>query len=144
VILLDTNLLLRYASAVDPAYPIASAAISTLTKRGRTLRIVPQNLFEFWVVATRPIQVNGLGLSPNECVSTIARIKRLFPLLPDQPALTAEWESLAAKHQCRGKTAHDARLVAAMRTHGLTEPLTFNGDDFRRYDGVTVLDPNAP
>ena len=32
------------------------------------------------------------------------------------------------------------RLVAAMRTHGMTQLLTFNGRDFRRL-GATVIDP---
>ena len=126
MILLDTNLLLRYAVAVDPCYPIVDAAITVLTTRGRALRTVPQNLYEFWVGATRPIPVNGLGLSPEECVTALARIKRLFPVLPDSPILLAEWESLVARHQCRGKLAHDARLVAAMRTHGLGRNHSFD------------------
>lgn len=40
-----------------------------------------------------------------------------------------------------GKTAHDARLVAAMHAHGLTHLLTFNEPDFRRYAGIIVLTP---
>jgi predicted nucleic acid-binding protein len=144
VILLDTNLLLRYATAVDPSHRIVASAIAALSEGGKALHTVPQNLYEFWAVATRPIQVNGLGLSPDECRTAITRIRRLFPLLPDQPTLLAEWESLVATHQCRGKLAHDARLVAAMRTHGLTELLTFNGDDFQRFPGITVLVPTAP
>ena len=141
MILLDTNLLLRYATAANPSYPVAEAAINALTARGQTIHTVPQNLYEFWVVATRPIPVNGLGLSPDECVTAITRIRRLFPVLHDRPTLVAEWESLVATYQCRGKLAHDARLVAAMHTHGLTKLLTFNGVDFRRFPGITVMDP---
>jgi hypothetical protein len=40
-----------------------------------------------------------------------------------------------------GKNAHDARLVAAMRVHGLTHLLTFNAQDFRRYPGINVVTP---
>ena len=35
----------------------------------------------------------------------------------------------------------DARLVAAMTVHGVRHVLTFNGEDFSRYPGITVLDP---
>ena len=42
-----------------------------------------------------------------------------------------------------GKNAHDARLVAAMRVHGVTHLLTFNDQDFARYTGITVLTPAA-
>lgn len=33
--------------------------------------------------------------------------------------------------------------MTAMRVHGLTHLLTFNGTDFTRYPGITVLDPSA-
>jgi hypothetical protein len=42
----------------------------------------------------------------------------------------------------KGKKAHDARFVAAMRTHGATHLLTFNTDDFRSYSGITLVHPS--
>ena len=54
-----------------------------------------------------------------------------------------EWENLVLNYQCRGKVAHDTRLVAAMTVHGLTSILTFNGADFARYPGILVLDPRT-
>ena len=66
-----------------------------------------------------------------------------MPLLSDPPALFAEWRTLVVAHGCRGKAAHDARYVAALRGHGLTHFLTFNVADFTRFPGVTVLDPAA-
>jgi hypothetical protein len=63
VILLDTNVLLRHAKATDPDHPVVTAAVTALLGQGETLCIVPQNLYEFWVVATRPLASNGLGLS---------------------------------------------------------------------------------
>ncbi len=143
MILLDTNILLRYASTSDPLYSVVDGAVTKLHGRGETLHLVPQNLYEFWAVATRPTAVNGLGLSTAECEAAVAGLKRLFPLLPDQPTLFAEWESLVAAHQCQGKTVHDARLVAAMRTHGLSQFLTLNAGDFRRYPWLTILEPAA-
>lgn len=141
MILLDTNVLLRHARADDPCYPLADAAVAALAERGAALRTVPQNLYEFWAVATRPAAANGLGLSPVECASALARLRVLFPLLPDPPGLPAAWEALVVAHDCRGKVAHDARLVAAMRLHGIPALLTFNDADFRRYPGITVLTP---
>jgi predicted nucleic acid-binding protein len=143
VILVDSNILIRYANSGDLCYPIVDAAIRTLSSRGRRLCIVPQILYEFWATTTRPILVNGLGLSTAECVVAMGHIERLFPLLPDQPTLLAEWKSLVAKHQCQGKVSHDARLVAAMQTHGVADILTFNVADFRRYPGITVIEPTV-
>jgi hypothetical protein len=62
--LVDTNLLLRIAQPSHPMYVDASRSLATIAGRGDQLGIIPQNLIEFWVVATRPIADNGLGISP--------------------------------------------------------------------------------
>jgi predicted nucleic acid-binding protein len=36
--------------------------------------------------------------------------------------------------------SYDARLVTAMQGYGITQLLTFNADDFKRFP-VTVIDP---
>ena len=141
--LLDTNILLRYAEAGNPLFATVDAALAALHGAGEVLCVVPQNLYEFWAVATRPVAGNGLGLSVPECVAQVARLKRLFGLLPDQPGLLAEWEQLVDAYACHGRVSYDARLVAAMRTHGITRLVTLNGGDFARFPGVTVIDPRA-
>ena len=141
MILLDTNILLRYARTADPDFATVDIAVNTLHANGDVLGVVPQNIYEFWAAATRPTAANGLGLSVPECQVQVARIKRLFRLLPDLPALFAEWEALVGAHACHGRVSFDARLVAAMRTYGVTRLLTFNGPDFARFPGLTILDP---
>src|SRR5438309_6741248 len=54
MILLDTNLLTRITRSSDPQSGVARAAIQALFGRGERLIVVPQNLYEFWAVATRP------------------------------------------------------------------------------------------
>jgi hypothetical protein len=90
LILLDTNILLRYARAADPAFGTVDKAINGLRTSGELLCVVPQNLYEFWATATRPISSNGLGLSVAECQVQLARTKRLFHFLPDLPTLFDE------------------------------------------------------
>ena len=96
---------------------------------------------ELWVVATRPGSQNGLGLSTGEAASELMRLKSLFPLLPDTPAIYPVWESLVVRYQVSGKSAHDARLVAAMQVHGLTGILTFDRAGFSRYSGIEIVHP---
>ncbi len=143
MILLDTNILLRYARAADPSFAAVDAAIIALHADGEALCVVPQNIYEFWATATRPIASNGLGLSIPECQVQMARVKRLFRLLPDLPTLFDEWEALVAAHAGHGRVSYDARLVAAMRSHGIARLLTLNGADFARFPGITILDPVA-
>lgn len=122
--LVDTNTLLRTLQPLHPQRETARVAMKTLVERGHELQLVPQNLVELWVVATRPASQNGLGLSILEAASELMRLKSMFPLLPDTPAIYPVWESLVIQYQVSGKPAHDARLVAAMQVHGLTTILT--------------------
>jgi predicted nucleic acid-binding protein len=57
MILLDTNLLTRMTRSHEPQAGMARAAIQTLLGRGELLVLVPQNFYEFWGVATRPLGV---------------------------------------------------------------------------------------
>ena len=139
--LIDTSTLLRTLQPSHPQRETARAAIKVLTARGRDLHIVPQNLVELWVVATRPVAQNGLGLSTAEAATELMRLKSMFPLLPDTPAIYPVWERLVIQYRVSGKPAHDARLVAAMHVHGLTTILTFDKTGFSRYAGIEVLHP---
>src|ERR1041385_2410537 len=117
--LVDTNVLLRLVQKNHPMRPAARRALITLRRQGEELCITPQNIIEFWAVATRPIANNGLGLSADEAAREVRKLRRIFALRPDAPAVFAEWEGLVAQHQVMGKQAHDARLVAVMKAHGL-------------------------
>jgi len=139
--LLDTNILLRLIQPGSPYSPVAEKALAVMRRKSEALCVVSQNLFEFWAVATRPQADNGLGLSVDQALREIGRLRRLFVLLPELP-LQSEWEKLVVQYQVTGKNSHDARLVAAMRVHQVNQILTFNGDDFARYADLTVLDPS--
>ena len=114
-------------------------ALASLHQRGEELWIIPQNLIEFWAVATRPLANNGLGLTIDEAARETKKLKKLFKLRADAPAIFAEWERLVIRHRVAGKPTHDARLVAAMVAHSLTHILTFNTDDFKRFSGILPL-----
>ncbi|MCA1636295.1 MAG: PIN domain-containing protein [Acidobacteria bacterium] len=139
--LVDTNILLRSVQPSHPMHVDAAGAVGKLSTQGEQLLIVPQNLIEFWAVATRPTESNGLGLSVDEAARELVRLKSLFPLLHDTAAIFPEWEGLVSRHQVKGKEAHDARIVASMLAHKVTHLLTFNTDDFKRYSQITAVNP---
>jgi len=140
-VLIDTSTLLRTLQPLHPQRETTRIAIKALAVRGKELHLVPQNLMELWVVATRPVSQNGLGLSIMEATAELIRLKSIFPLLPDTPAIYPVWESLVIQYRVSGKPAHDARLVAAMQVHGLTAILTFDKTGFSRYAGIEVVHP---
>lgn len=131
--LVDTNVLLRLINSHDSQYTQAQNAIVRLLQQNVELNIVPQNLFEFWVVATRPANVNGLGLIVEEATHEMALLKQLFAIKASSPSVLTVWENLVVKYQVKGKQGHDARLVAAMITYKITYLLTFNVEDFTRF-----------
>jgi predicted nucleic acid-binding protein len=140
---LDTNILTRIAQPTHSFHLTAVAAIKRLESQGHTMCVVPQNLYEFWSVATRPIANNGLGLSVVETKVELEGIKKSFALHLDPPSLLAEWEKLVVAFDCKGKPSHDARIIASMNVRGITQLLTFNAADFERYGSVTLLDPSS-
>lgn len=140
-ILIDSNILVFSANPNSPMIHDVSRATLLLLNRGERLCVIPQNLIEFWAVATRPIASRGLGLSATQALAELARIKSVFQLLPDLPAIYTEWEKLVAQHSVLGKNVHDARLVAAMNVLGLDTLLTSNKPDFKRFTGITAIEP---
>jgi predicted nucleic acid-binding protein len=148
MILLDTNLLARLTRSHDPQSGVARSAVHTLLRRGEQLVIVPQNLYEFWAVATRPAGAppagrNGLGMTTAQAAQWLSFFRRRFALLYDRDELSRIWQALVETHGITGFRSHDVRLVAAMQSYGITHLLTFNAADFRGLP-ITLVDPAMP
>lgn len=141
--LVDTNVLLRAAHRESPEHDVAVRAITSLETRGEMLCLATQILVEFWVVATRPIEVNGLGWSTDLVRLEIERLLSHFPLLQEEPDTITHWLRLVAAHDIKGKRAHDVKLVALMLANDLTHLLTFNTDDFKVFPDITLVHPTT-
>jgi predicted nucleic acid-binding protein len=139
--LIDTNVLLRLVQDSHLMHDKAADSIRKLLAANEDLFIIPQNLIEFWAVATRPANYNGLGLTIDEAEQELSRLKSIFTLRPDTATIFPEWENLVKLHKVAGRQAHDARIVAAMLAHGIKNLLTFNTDDFKRYAEIAIRDP---
>lgn len=139
-VLVDTNVLLRRTQPSHPSHAVAVESIARLLASGEKVHFTLQNIAEFWNVATRPAEHNGLGFSGAVTLSEVEKIEAALELLPDTPAIYAEWKRLVIHHGVMGAKVHDARLVAAMTVYGIGRLLTFNAGDFTRY-GIEVLQP---
>jgi predicted nucleic acid-binding protein len=137
----DTNVLLRWVQPSDPLNPVAQQSVKELLRQGAQVYVTPQNFIEFWNVATRPQNVNGLGMSPAEADAELQQLEQFFPLLPDIPSIFTHWRQIVVAAAVSGVKVHDARLVAVMQAHGMTHILTFNPSDFQRFPGITVVHP---
>ena len=141
MVLVDTNILLRVAQPGHVSRASATAALIQLSIAGRELCLVPQSIYEYRVVATRPTTVNGLGLTIADVDLQVQDLLTRFTLLRDERGIFAHWYELVVRNAVHGKLAHDARLVVAMQRHGLTYLLTFNTTDFSRFTAIHALSP---
>ena len=126
-------------------HPTVRTAVRRLRIGRHTLRATPQNLVEFWNVATRPATRNGFGLTPAEAEWQLRLIERVFALLADSPRIYPEWRRLVVANGVSGVQVHDARLVAFMRIYAVTHIRTLNTADFGRYspEGIVAVDPRT-
>jgi predicted nucleic acid-binding protein len=141
-ILVDTNVLLRRAQPEHPSHAVAVESVARLLTAGEEVYFTPQNIAEFWNVATRPAANNGLGFPIAVVLGEVSNVERALTLLPESPATYAEWKRLVVAHSVLGTKVHDTRLVAAMNVHGVKRILTFNTSDFARF-AVEAINPAA-
>src|SRR6266851_6600965 len=101
---------------MHPQCAASRQAVHFLEARRERVIIVPQNLYEFWAVATRkpgppPSGQNGLGMTCQQASQWLQFFQRRFTILPDRPDLLNRWQSLVQQFAIRGFKSHDARLV---------------------------------
>jgi len=137
----DTSIVLRLAQPHLPIYQTVFQALAKLRRSGEQIIIVPQILVEFWVVATRPTNVNDLGMTTDNAEKELENLQSIFTVLPENERIFDEWKAIVTKYKVSGKVAHDARIVAAMKVHKVENILTLNPSDFKRYNEIKAVRP---
>jgi predicted nucleic acid-binding protein len=99
-------------------------------------------MIEFHALATRPAEANGLGMTSAEARAQAQIIESVFPLLSDVASIYPHWCALIDAYGIIGRQVFDARLVAVMLAHGISHLLTLNPAHFRRYKGISVVEPD--
>jgi predicted nucleic acid-binding protein len=79
-------------------------------------------------------------MEPERASQWLRFFMRRFRVLPDREELLALWHDLVRTMGIVGARSHNARLVAAMQSHGITRLLTFNTGHFAIFP-ITVVDP---
>ena len=139
--LLDTNVVLRYSNPLDAQHEQVLTAIELLLSRGDECLLTGQVLIEFWVVATRPVNVNGFGWSVAQTAATIEQLLDQFPLVEETEIVFSLWLNLVAEYRVMGKRSHDARIIAVMIAAGISHILTLNPKDFLGFSEVKIVHP---
>lgn len=139
MILLDTNILLRSKHIQSSQYEEVTSKLVDLLYQGNILAVATQSIYEFYTVATRPINVNGLGLNKEVCLQEIQDIITTYELLLENEYLFNYWKNLTQSYEIQGKASHDARLVAIMQAYQIKRIYTLNGKDFRKFNDIIEI-----
>lgn len=132
-VFVDTNVLL---SASDPHRALHRSALEILNdwpNQGQALATSAQVLREYLVVATRPVEVNGLGLSLDDALANVAAFRSRMRFLEETEQVWERLRALVSSCRCLGKQIHDANLVAISLSAGVTRLVTANPGDFSRF-----------
>ena len=128
-LLVDTSVLLEASNRARRQH---TAALSLLEQHNQ-LVFPAQVAREFLVVATRPPEVNGLGLTSRAALESLTAFRRNVRLLPEEKPLLPTLLRLVEELSIVGKRVHDAHIVAAAVVHRVKAVVTLNGDDFRAF-----------
>lgn len=138
---LDTNVLL---SATDPARERHRHALQAIDGQpGSGLFVSGQILREYLVVATRPREANGLGLSQVDAVANALAFRRRFSLLEENARVADRLLDLLRSRSCTGARIHDAQVAATLLAHGVDDLLTDNAGDFQPFADAIRVHPLA-
>lgn len=140
--MLDTNIILRFTDIDSPQYELVVNAISQILLEGDQCFITSQVIIEFWVVATRPIAVNGLEWTTAETEQAVKMLINQFELLEETPDIFLLWLNLVITHNVSGKRTYDLRIQSVMLAHNISHILTLNPKDFVEVKGIHIIHPS--
>ena len=139
MILIDTNIILRSKQSSSEHFERVTRKLIELTIKGEDLIICPQVIYEFYVVATRPVANNGLGLNYSQGLLEVNNLLETYSFIPEDSRVFPIWKGLIETFHVIGKPAHDLRLVAFMQVHSISKFYTLNKKDFRRFEPILEL-----
>ncbi|MDZ7578938.1 MAG: PIN domain-containing protein [Candidatus Nanopelagicales bacterium] len=144
-VFLDTNILVAATDSTRTCHSSALAVFNSWPSAGAILVSSSQVLREYASVATRPIDANGLGLSPELCAANISAFLKRVSLLPDDERAVSKWLDMMVASGARGRAVHDAAIVASAVARDVRLLLTVDVDmlaRFRKFVPVSGLMPD--
>lgn len=134
----DTNVLLIGTDESRAYHAEALAFLEAGLSGTQRLFASGQVYREYLVVATRPVEANGLGLTSAKALANIREFQSCVQRLDENNDVTEQLFGLVKVHHLNGKHIHDANIVATMKAHGLVRIRTNNPDDFSSFEGIEV------
>ncbi len=138
----DTNVLLSATDRSRRSHAAARSVIERAGSAGWHLYISGQVVREYLVVATRPMDANGLGLRVGEALANVDQLLARMTMLEENEAVGRELRALVASLHLTGKRMHDAGIAATMIAHAVDHLVTDNLGDFGMFSTLRALGPD--
>jgi predicted nucleic acid-binding protein len=139
MLFVDTNVLLAACDTSRAAHASCLELLEAGLRGSCSLFASGQIFREYLVVATRPVNVNGLGMPAATALANLDEFSRCVRLLDETAATSDRLRSLVREHDLSGKRIHDANVVATMLENGLGRIVTHNPEDYQAFSGIEVL-----
>jgi predicted nucleic acid-binding protein len=135
--MIDTNVLIYITVNPNPWYNAARQWLDRMFNEGFELCISTQIAREYLVVLTRG-DIFEQQFTSEEAIYELNAILSVFTLLDENERSVPFLTDLLQRYQVRGKSIHDANIVATMLVHGVKRLATYNSVDFRRFREITL------
>ncbi|WP_158607664.1 type II toxin-antitoxin system VapC family toxin [Flexivirga caeni] len=138
LVVVDTNVLL---AATDRSRASHQRALDFINDDQRRLALTPQIVREYLVVATRPVEANGLGMPGEGAASNMEQFAADMDILPENIATSRTVIGLVGQNVATGEQIHDANVVAVALAHGARTIVTDNTRHFARFSDSITIEP---
>jgi len=135
---IDTNILIYASIFESPFHQATRQALKKVYQEKHELWISRQVLREYLVVVTRP-QGFRRPLSKDKVINRLHFFQQMFKIADDLPEVTNQLIELVKNYQVGGKQIHDANIVATMKAYNISNLLTYNISDFKRFEDIIQI-----
>ncbi|MDR0625657.1 MAG: PIN domain-containing protein [Bifidobacteriaceae bacterium] len=129
-VFLDTNVFLAAVDLARPEKPHAVRVLKEWPAAGVALYTSTQVMREFLVVATRPTDANGLGLTLADALSNASEFAQVATVLPETLATWRKLLAVLPDSSISGARIHDANIAACALANGISTVVSANTADF--------------
>lgn len=143
ILALDTDVVVSWLMAGNPRHAVARSVVEReLRRSGGAIALVPQTLHEVLHVATDPRRFER-PLPMKEALRLVRLLWEARDVVRVQPGPHALLRTLELmeRHRLGRKRILDTALAATLEGAEVRRLATFNGDDFRVFPFLDVVEP---
>lgn len=138
-VFVDSNVLLEATDEGRRLHAKALGLFRNAAGEGITLFLGTQILREYLVVATRPVENNGLGMTTDMALDNIGRFQKRASLVAETLQAGRQFLEWASQYQIRGKRLHDLQILATASVTGMHALVTANVKDYPQNQPLAII-----